>query len=69
MSKLWRIKWELVFTILLGVLTLFSWSVAETIKDYRVILIAIINLILLIIIIISYNKIKEFRLQVYKMWK
>ena len=69
MSKLWRIKWELVFTILLGVLTLFSWSVAETIKDYRIILIAIINLTLLIIIIISYNKIKEFRLQVYKMWK
>ena len=70
MKKVFSIKWELIIAILLGITTLISWSVWQTEKqDWRMLVLTIIPTILFIVWIISYNQIKEFRLEVKNLWK
>ena len=69
MKKLFSIKWELIIAILLGITTLISWSVWQTEKqDWRMLVLTLIPTICLIVWIISYSTIKEFRKQVKDLW-
>ena len=69
MKKFLSIKWELIIVILLGIVTILSWSVWETDhKDWRILVLTIIPTLALVVWIISYSKIKEFRLQVKDLW-
>jgi len=69
MKKVFSIKWELIIAILLGITTLISWSLLETgDNDWRIIALSLIPTFCLIVWIISYSKIKEFRLEVKKLW-
>lgn len=69
MKKVFSIKWELIIAILLGITTLISWSLWETdVNDWRIIALILIPTFCLIVWIISYSKIKEFRLEVKKLW-
>lgn len=70
MKKVFSIKWELVIAILLGLTSIISWSLWETdVNDWRIIALILIPTFCLIVWIISYNQIKEFRLEVKKLWK
>lgn len=69
MKTILKIKWELIIAILLGILTITSWSIWETgSQDWRVLVITLINTIALIVWIISYSQIKAFRKEVYRLW-
>lgn len=70
MKKVFSIKWELVIAILLGLTSIISWSLWETdVNDWRIIVLILILTFCLIVWIISYNQIKEFRLEVKNLWK
>lgn len=69
MKKVLSIKWELIIAIILGINSLVSWSLWETnIKDWRIVALILIPTIGFIAWIICYNQIKQFRLEVKKLW-
>ena len=69
MKKILNIKWELIIVIALGIVTILAWSVWETDhQDWRILALTIIPTLALVVWIISYSKIKEFRLQVKDLW-
>ena len=68
--KLFRIKWELIMVIMYGLLTIISFSVYRTVcNDWRMLAITITAFICFIVLLITYNEIKEFRKQVEHLWK
>lgn len=69
MKKFLSIKWELIIVILLGIVTIIAWSVWETDhQDWRILVLTIIPTLALVVWIISYSKVKEFRLEVKDLW-
>ena len=72
MIKLLKIKWETIISILVGLVTIISWSLYESgcdFKDWRMLVITLISTVLFIVTIIGYQDIKKFRHDVLKMWK
>lgn len=69
MKTIFKIKWELVITILLATATIFSYSVYLEIKDYRLFIVSATSSVLLITMILGYNQVKIFRHEVLRLWQ
>ncbi len=70
--KLFKIKWETIIAILVGIVTIIAWSLYESgcdLKDWRMLVITLISTALFIVTIIGYQNIKNFRHEVLKLWK
>ena len=66
-EKVFRIKWEIIINIILGIITLIAWSMIEK-NDFRTVIVAIIPTILLISCLVNYEKIKEVREFLLRTW-
>lgn len=65
-----KIKWETVIVTLLGINTIFTFSIYQTMRDdWRMLVLAAITSAMLIVSIIFYQDIKNFRHEVLKLWK
>lgn len=69
MKTIFKIKWELVITVLLAITTIFSYSVYLEIKDYRLFIVSATSSVLLITMILGYNQVKIFRHEVLRLWQ
>jgi hypothetical protein len=69
MKTIFKIKWELVITVLLAIATIFSYSVYLEIKDYRLFIVSATSSVLLITMILGYNQVKIFRHEVLRLWQ
>ena len=69
MKTIFKIKWELVITVLLAIATIFSYSVYLEIKDYRLFIVSATSSVLLITMILGYNQAKIFRHEVLRLWQ
>lgn len=68
MKTFLRVKWELFILIGMIASVIVSYSMYLDCKDYRALLIAIITSLLMVMVLFSYNTIKEFRRYVASLW-
>ena len=68
MKTFLRVKWELFILIGMIASVIVSYSMYLDCKDYRALLIAIITSLLMLMVLFSYNTIKEFRRYVASLW-
>ena len=70
MKKFWKIKWENIMVIALFITMIRCWLFyGEFVEDTRALAIAIMPTIMFLFILISYNTIKKFRLELVKAWQ
>lgn len=69
MKKIFKIKWELIITILVAVCVFLALGVYDKYDSINSLLLVMIPFIILCGMLASYTTIKEFRQTLYNIWK